>query len=107
MSAPPSSAAQPGTSTSASMLQTRAAPKRASSPSLSLSFPPPSVNTRSHRPWDITGFLCIVSTSIPPPLASPRQIHRRVSGSYAAQRAQCASLHVRPYGGEVQRLAPG
>ncbi|KAJ7912602.1 hypothetical protein B0H13DRAFT_2474694, partial [Mycena leptocephala] len=44
----PSSAAQPGASTSASMLQTRALPRRASSPSLSPSFPPPSVSTRSH-----------------------------------------------------------
>ncbi|KAJ7867468.1 hypothetical protein B0H13DRAFT_2351898 [Mycena leptocephala] len=37
--------------------------------------------------------IAIASTSIPPPLASPRQIHDRISGSYAAHRA---SLHVPP-----------
>ncbi|KAJ7845782.1 hypothetical protein B0H13DRAFT_2286036 [Mycena leptocephala] len=81
----PSSAAQPG----ASMLQTRAPPPPKTS---ILPFPfavlsPPSASTRSH-PRDIA----IASTSIPPPLASPRQIHDRVSGSYDAHRA---SVHVR------------
>jgi hypothetical protein len=47
----PSSAAQPGASASARMLETRALPGRASSPSLSPSFPPFSVSTRSHRPY--------------------------------------------------------